>query len=62
MASSLLCLMTYAFKDKSISEIILNYKQKIVDVKLSTEHCSYHVINVGAILTNDVEYSCNVCI
>lgn len=39
---------------------ILNYKQKIVYVKLSTEHCSYHAINVAAILTNEIEYSCYV--
>lgn len=38
MGSSLLCLLTYTFRNKSTSQIILNYKQKIVHVKVSTEH------------------------
>jgi len=38
-----------AFKDKSTSDIILNYQQNIVHVKLSIEHFSYCAISVGAI-------------
>ena len=52
MGNSLSCLLTYAFKDKSISEIILNYKQNIVHVKWSAEHFSYRGINCWSHLYN----------